>query len=367
MERSRRSRLPWGIVLLIVALSCAIAYVAALIYARTADSASFTKVRSLQIDSASRVEAVSDGLVVYDGSTIRKVSAQSLDGWSYAMGVGADFSASDAGVAAWNDRTLTLIDGSTGVTSYSGSMDETVLSARMGRMYTAALLGPEHNSTIVLMESGGRRVDSITLADQTVVDYGFFYNDKLFWVMTLDTNGTVPCCTVSTYRPGRRIVGQITDSEQTLYRALFRQSQIYCVGDTFVKVFDYNGKEKSDLRRLVYGWMLADADETMNDDPLMAYVPTGQYDASGEMRDVRMVRGSTSRTVRMPYACASIVAKEDGVYGFSGDGYVMVAKLDRQKVDAYRLNASFDQVYGVADGSIAMLSSGNTFYFVSLG
>ena len=66
MERSRRSRLPWGIVLLIVALSCAIAYVAALIYARTADSASFTKVRSLQIDSASRVEAVSDGLVVYE-------------------------------------------------------------------------------------------------------------------------------------------------------------------------------------------------------------------------------------------------------------------------------------------------------------
>ena len=365
MERSRRSRLPWGIVLLIVALSCAIAYVAALIYVKTADSASFTKVRSLQIDSASRVEAVSDGLVVYDGSTIRKVSAQSLDGWSYAMGVGADFSASDAGVAAWNDRTLTLIDGSTGVTSYSGSMDETVLSARMGQVYTAVLLGPEHNSTIVLMESGGRRVDSITLADQTVVDYGFFYNDTLFWVMTLDTNGTVPCCTVSTYRPGRRIVGQITDSEQTLYRALFRSSQIYCVGDTYVKVFDYNGKEKSDLRTLVYGWMLADADETA-DEPLMAYVPTGQYDASGEMRDVRMLRGSTSRTVRMPYACASIVAKEDGVYGFSGEGYVMAAKLDRQTVEAYRLNVSFDQVYGVADGSIAMLGSGSSFYFVSL-
>ena len=58
-------------------------------------------------------------------------------------------------------------------------------------------------------------------------------------------------------------------------------------------VFDYNGKEKSDLRTLVYGWMLADADQTLDDDPLMAYVPTGQYDASGEMRDVRMVRGST--------------------------------------------------------------------------
>lgn len=366
MERSRRSRLPWGIVLLIVALSCAIAYAAALIYVKTADSSSFTRVRSMQIDSVSKVEAVSDGLVVYDGSTIRKVNAQSLTGWSYAMGVGADFSAADAGVAAWNGRTLTLIDGSTGVTSYSGSMDETVLSARMGQVYTAVLLGPEHNSTIVLMESGGRRVDSITLADQTVVDYGFFYNDTLFWVMTLDTSGTVPCCTVSTYRPGRRIVGQITDSEQTLYRTLFRSSQIYCVGDTYVKVFDYNGKEKTDLRTLVYGWMLVDADETL-DDPLMAFVPNGQYDASGEMRDVRMMRGSTSRTVRMPYVCESVVAKEDGVYGFSGDGYVMVAKLDRQKVDAYRLSTSFDQVYGVADGSIAMLSSGNTFYFVSLG
>lgn len=365
MEHNRKARLPWGIVLLIVAFACAIAWVGALIYTRTIHTDSFTSYRALQLDSVQKAEAVSDGFVYYDGNTIVKVGSDAMTDWSSMIGVGADYTATDSGVAAWSGQTLTLIDGATGVTAYSNSMDEEVLSARMGDVYTAVLLGPEHNSTIVLMETGGRRVDSITLADQTVVDYGFFYNDTLFWVMTLDTNGTVPSCIVSTYRPGRRIVGQITDSEQAIYRTMFRSSQIYCTGDTFLKVYDYNGEEKRDKRMLVYGWMLADVDDAA-DDPMMVYVPTGQYDGTSEMKDIRMVRGDRSRIVRMPFNCASLVAKDDRVYGFSSDGYVMIAQLNRQEVEAYRLNVQFDTVYGVADGGIAILGQGDRFYFVSL-
>ena len=365
MERNRKARLPWAIVLLIVAFACAIAYVGALIYTRMIDKDSFTSYRTLQLDSVERAEAVSDGFVYYDGNTIVKVGSDAQSRWSNMVGVGAEFTATDSGVAAWIDRRLTLIDSETGVMGYSNNMDEEVLSARMGDVYTAVLLGPEHNSTIVLMDSGGRKVDSITLADQTVIDFGFFYNDTLFWVMTLDTNGTVPCCTVSTYRPGRRIVGQITDSEQALYDAMFRSSQIYCAGDTYLKVYDYSGSEQTDKRKLVYGWILAHADDTA-DNPLMAYVPTGQYDGSSPMKDVRMIRGDEEQTVRMPFDCASLIARDDCVYGFSSDGYVMIARMGRQKVDAYRLSFQFDTVYGVAQGGIAILGQGNRFYFVSL-
>lgn len=365
MERNRTARLPWAIVLLIVVLACSIAYVGALIYTRMIDTDSFTSYRILQLDSVQKAEAVSDGFVYYDGTAIVKIGSDTLSDWSYMIGVGADYTATDSGVAAWNGRTLTLIDGKTGVTGYSNNMDEQVLSARMGGVYTAVLLGPEHNSTIVLMEPGGRKVDSITLADQTVIDYGFFYNDTLFWVMTLDTNGTVPCCTISIYRPGRRIVGQITDSEQALYHAMFRSSQIYCAGDTHLKVYDYNGTEIKEQRKLVYGWILADADE-IADNPLMAFVPTGQYDGSSDMKDVRMVLGDREQIVRMPFDCTSLVAKGDSVYGFSSDGYIMVARMGSQKVDAYQISLQFDTVYGVADGGIAILGQGSRFYFVSL-
>lgn len=365
MEHNRQGRLPWAIVLLIIVLCCAVAFGSARVITRARSANSFASTRALQLSGVQKLEVVGDGFVYYDGGSIAKVSADGESMWNYMVGSGADFSASDMGVATWTGSKLTLIDASTGVTGYSGAMDGDVLSAYIGKEYAAVLVGPEHNSTIVLMETGGRKVDSITLSDQTVVDYGFFYNDTLFWIMTLDTNGTAPSCTVSTYRPGRRMVGSISDSEQLLYSATFQSTQIMVMGDTHLKVFTYNGTEEQAKRRLVYGYTLAAVDDS-SDSPMLAFVPASQYDSQSVMRDVRMIRGDKERIVRMPYGCSALVAVGDKVYGFAGEGYVMIAGLDRQKVDAYQLPIYFDKVYGVTDSGVAVLSSGGTVYLVTL-
>lgn len=365
MERDRRGRLPWAVVLLITALACLFVWLGALIVSKTIHGSDFANTQIKQVSALVSAEAVSDGLVYYDGSSVTKLGADAEQKWSCMTGMGVSMNATDAGVAAWSEKKLTLIDGDTGVTSYTGNMDDTVLSARMGEVYTAVVIGQEHNSTIVLMENGGKKIDSITLSDQTVVDYGFFYNGTLFWVMTLDTQGTVPCCTVSTYRPGRRIVGSITDAEQVLYRVMFQSTHIVCTGDTYLKVYDYNGKETEERRKLTYGWFIADADDAA-DNPMIAMVPSGEYDNSTPMQDVRMIRGEEDQIVRMPYACSDLVADESRVYGFSGGGYVMVAEMGQRHVAAYQLGVQFDTVYGVADGNVAILGQGNMLYFVSL-
>ena len=366
MERNRKGRLPWAIVLLILALCCGIAYGGAKLFVRATAPSNYAEYRALQLDAIQSLQTVGDGFVYYDGSAVTKVGEDGKNRWNYMIGGGASLWAGDAGVAAWIGQSLTLIDGSTGVTSYSNKMEAEILSAKLGAEYAAILLGPEHNSTIVLMETGGRRVDSITLSDQTVVDYGFFYNDSLFWVMVLDTNGTVPSCTVNTYRPGRRLVGSISDSEQILYHTSFQSAQISCAGDTFIKVFNYNGAEETDKRRLVYGWTLA-ADDAGADNPMMAFVPNDQFESETLMRDVRMIRGSSERTVRMPWGCSWLVASGSRVYGFSTEGYIMVAQLDSQRVAAHRLSVPFDRVYGVTDSGVALLGYGTTVYFVPLG
>lgn len=365
MERDRKGRLPWTIVLLILVFSCAIAFVGAKIWRKAADKTDFASVRAYSANALQDAQVVDDGAVLYDGSSITRLGTDTQSRWSYLIGGGAEYTAGNAGVAAWVDESLTLIEDKTGTPSYSGKMEQQVLAARMGAVYAAVQLGPEHNSTIVLMETGGKRVDSITLADQTVVDFGFFYNDTLFWVMTLDANGTVPSCTISTYRPGRRIVGSITDNEQVLYHVMFQSTQICCAGDTHLKVYDYNGKEETSKRKLVYGWFLADADEAA-DNPMMAFVPDGQYDVGALMKDVMMIRGDQTQTVRMPFGCEDVCAKGDRVYGFSSEGYVMIAQMGQQKANAYRLNAAFDEVCGVTANGVAILRRGNTLYFVSL-
>ena len=176
----------------------------------------------------------------------------------------------------------------------------------------------------------------------------------------------MPACTINTYNPGRRIAGSITDGDQLFYHVLFQSSQISCVGDTYVKSYSYTGQEEQDKRNLVYGWTLADAHDS-GDNPLMAFVPNGQNDGQQPIKDVRMVRGEKDQIVRLPYACQSLEAWNDSVYGFSNEGYVMVVRMGEKKAIAKQLGLTFDEVYGVMNGGVAALGKGDLVYLVQLG
>ena len=365
MERRRRKRLPWTVALLIVAFSCLLAYGAARLYLRFNQRTPY-EYSAVEIGSNSGLEVVDDGFVYYDGTTLSMVGTDAKVKWNYYFGADAEFDATRYGVAAWAKNALTLIDSSTGTTTYSGTMEADILSAHIGERYTAVLLGPEHNSTIVLMEMGGRKINSITLPNQTVIDYGFLSNGSLLWEMSLDSSGTVPTATVNTYRPGKEIVGSIHDNEQLVYATVFQSSYFCCAGETHLKVYDYTGNEDRARRRLVYGWYMASVDENMADNPMMAFVPNDQFGGSNVIRDVRLMRANLDQQVRMPYGCQSLVARNDRVYGFSTDGYVMIAVQGRSKVNAYQLPMLFDRAYGVTADNVAVLGSGSYIYMVNL-
>lgn len=182
------------------------------------------------------------------------------------------FEATSSGVAAWNGSMLTLIDGQSGTTTYSGEQDTAVTSAKLGAKYAAVLLEGDSNRVLV-MESGGREVYTVDAGQLTVVDYGFYSSGSLLWVMALDTTGSTPTCAIYTYKPrSMSIIGKISDTEQLMYAVTFQTDRICTAGVTYYKVYDYNAREIESQRKLVYGWYLISADE--GDDPLQAFVPT---------------------------------------------------------------------------------------------
>ena len=130
MEQNRQDRLPWAIVLLIIVLCCLVAFASARIIVRARSANGFASVRSVQVGSISKLETLGDGFVYYDGGSLSKVSEEGEAMWSYKVGSDANFSAADAGIAAWTGKKLTLIDSITGETGYSGNMDADVLSAQ---------------------------------------------------------------------------------------------------------------------------------------------------------------------------------------------------------------------------------------------
>ena len=111
MERERRARLPWAIVLLILALSCAIAIAAARIFVNATTRTVLHDAAPARPDSVQSVQTVGDGFVYYDGNSIVAVDSDGRIRWSYLVGSGASYDARDAGVASWVGRTLMLLDG----------------------------------------------------------------------------------------------------------------------------------------------------------------------------------------------------------------------------------------------------------------
>ena len=68
----------------------------------------------------------------------------------------------------------------------------------------------------------------------------------------------------------------------------------------------------------------------------------------------------------MPYGCQSLVAVGSRVYGFSTEGFVMIAEQGKTSVSCYRLPMQFDHIYGVTGSGVAVLGSGSTVYLLNL-
>lgn len=365
MDKRQTTKNPWAIVLLIIVLSCAIAYGLAALGTKIFSSGGFGHTEAVEIANLQDLQATADGFVYYDGSTVSAIGSDGDVRWSYLVGAEADFAATDYGVATWVGNTLTLIDSKSGSTTFNGNMDANVLSAHIGDKYTAVLTGTEMNSTIVLMESGGKQVSQIILEDVSAIDYGFFSNGTLLWVMVCDSNGTVPTCNIQTYKPGKEIVGSIHDNEQLSYAVMFQSSKVMVAGDTYLKTYDYTGMEDKSARRLVYGWYLADSANT-DADPLMAFVNDSQLKGESDIRDVRLLRSNVDRVVRLPFGCMNVVAHGDTIYGFSRDGHLVILGANDTTASSYQLNLRIDTVYGVTQDGVAILGNGGTIYLVDL-
>lgn len=375
MENKRSPRLSWIAVLVVVLLLCVGAYLLAtqIVNARTPR---LRDVISVPANSNQVIKPLGKGLVYYDGGSLHALDGRGRQIWTYPAGSQASFSIGEGGVSTWSGTMLSLLNPENGAALFSGNMEQNVISARLGSKYAAVHLeqphpssetvteaSREHNTTMLILDSGGRRVDTIDLNNQTVLDYGFFTSDQLFWVMSLNTEGTKPICTISTYKPARARTGDIEDPDQLLYGTMFQSSKIRVVGLTYIKDFDYTGKEITQNRILVYGWYMVDVDENQQN-PMMVFIPAAQADGSG-ITDVRAIQGQTDTAIRLPSAAKQVFAKGDTVYAFASDR-VMVCKPGALEPDTYALTIVIDSVLALTENHAAIVTSGSAVYMIPL-
>ncbi len=363
MKTDEPKGLSWPLSLLVTLLICVLAFTASGLLTRE-KSHILSDTTVLPCTSSQAVQVLGKGVVYSDGTSLRALNDRGRQTWSYVVGANCGFNACESGVAAWSGDLLAVLNPENGAALFSGSLGQTILSATVGSGYAAALIGEESSATLIVLELSGREIDRIALEDITVLDYGFFNKGEMLWVMSLDTNGTIPMSQVTTYKPGRKQSGKITDSEQIIYEVMFESPNVYAVGTTYIRVYDYTGVENVGQRRLVYGWYLVDSNTTA-DGSLMAFVPMAEIGTTAEISDVRLIKGSTDRTIRMPFTCFSILTRGNAVYGFS-DQYVMIHSLDAAQAETYQLPFQCDALIGITSNSSAVLVSGDSVYMVPL-
>ncbi len=363
MNENETKGLSWPVALLVTAMICLMAFLMARMLSAEKERV-LSRTTLLPCTSSQSIHVLGKGVVYTDGTSLRALNASGRQIWSYVVGSNCGYSVGEGGVAGWSGNLLVALNASSGEALFSASLGQNVLSAVAGSQYTAALVGEETDATLIVLENSGREIDRIALPDITVLDYGFFNGGAMLWVMSLDTNGTVPMSQVTTYRPGRMQAGSITDSEQVVYEVMFDTPRVSAVGTTYIRVYDYAGTEDTSQRTLVYGWYLMDSAASKGG-TLMAFVPMTEIGTSARINDIRVIRGGLDRTIRMPFACFDIAVHGNAVYGFS-EQYVMIRDVSAARAEVYRLPFSCDSLVGVTAGNAVVLVSGDSVYMVSL-
>lgn len=363
MQGKKPARTSWALSICIVALCCVIAWFGAKWIApvRTYD---LPEAVELPAYAGQDCVALNESAAYYDGTLLYALKDTGLQKWSYLAGANAGFHVGEGGVVSWTGAQVTLLNEDTGNTVFSVTMPKNVLSAHAGSLFVAVCTGEEDDVTMVILDHNGKVIESIDKPNLTVLDYGFFNNGNLFWLMTLDTDGMVPTSKLSTYKPGKMETGSIVDSEQVVYKVLFNSTKIRAVGTSYARTYDYTGAEDKASRLLVYGWYMQDIYGS-GENPLMVFVPMEDTGGAAAMQDVRLVRGAKERIIRMPYECFDIYAGDGVVYGFTND-YVIVGTMDSAESTIYKLPLFAEDVIGLTDDFKALVVSGGKVHLVQL-
>lgn len=346
--------------LLVSILICLAAFFAALL-ARNGQSVPLRSAIRLNASSLSDVQVQGDHVYYLEGGSLHCVNTKGKFVWNAGVDAASNFSVNKSGLAVWSGTRLTTIDINTGVPLGNIQLSQDVSYAVMGDVYSAAVIGPEHSSQVVLTDRYGNTVDTLTDFDEVLVmDCGFFEGREIFWIMTLDSTGSEPVCRISTYKPGRRETGQINDMEQLIYRVIFRSNSILAVGTRYMAMYDYTGNETKSARVNLYGYYLEAADE--NEEPTLLFCPSSQ---TGAVRDARAIFAGNEYLLHMPVECRRLLVKDQTVYGISRER-LAVTTLGTGDVVTYLLPMQVNDVIGITADKTAVITSGGAIYLIRL-
>ena len=283
--------------------------------------------------------------------------------WQHTLGDDADYRVCQSGVAAWQGSKLYLI-GRDGNMLYTSTMSSDIRSCAMCANYAAVETTVNGSNALQVIEYNGKVIDTVDMSSLTLLDYGFFSDSNMMWVMTLNTEGTVPLTQVDTYQPARFQTGSIPDSTQVVYKVVLQNNDLVLIGTNNMSSYSYTGKQTSGSETLVYGWYFMDSKVSANAQAYL-FAPTRQLEDTISIKDMRVITASDDYTVHFQLPCMSIYAGSEAAYAISNQ-YAFKTVYGSSETLAYALPLYVDQVVGFTGNGVAVVVSDQRVYLVKL-
>ena len=359
-------------------LRIALLVLAAVILIAVVLSVSLSSVGRTEVGKATRIGATlsqnvtpfGDKVIFYDGTTLHCVAATGGNEWSYQIGNNANYDATENRIVAWTGNDIYILN-TNGRLVYNDKMSDEIQFASAGDRYVAVFIGDPDNGVIRVIEQSGQIIDNIAIANQTLLDIGFFYSTtsssaqptELMWVLGLDTTGTVISTELQTFQPGKLSTGKSSLGEHIAYMVYGHNEMLNIVDTRQIMHYNYRALEEK-ASTLIYGYAMADV-KTVGKTLYQLLIPEQEQNQGMVVSNLRLMYDGVDRMLHLPVVCMDARLGTHSVYGFSPNA-VYVCRYGETAFSAYSLPVHITAVLGMISDNRVIAASGSEIYVIEL-
>lgn len=372
-KKKNKKKSPFQKILRIVILAAALTaiLVVAVMYALNGNTREgIGRITRIGATLSQNVSPFGDSVIFYDGTTLHCVAATGGNEWSYQIGTNADYDATEKRIVAWSGNDLYILN-SRGRLIYNNKMSDAIQFASAGDEYVAVFVGDSDNGVVSVINSSGQIVDNIPVANQTLLDIGFFMSTttssaqptELMWMLGLNTTGTVISTELQTYQPGKLSTGKSSLGEHIAYSIYDENGNLNIVTTRQILHYNYKALEASSPT-LIYGYTVEDVQKS-GKTLYQLLVPAQEQSEGISINNVRLMYGSVDRVLHLPGTCIAAKLGTKSVYGFSANA-VYACRFGETTFRAYAMPVNVTAVLGMMTDNRAVVASGSEIYVVEL-
>ena len=308
-------------------------------------------------------------VLYYDGVSIHCMSETGSVRWSFQIGSDAGYDCNDSVVVAWTGSTIYILD-QNGNASYNDNLGETIQFARVGTQYVAAVIGETTNPRLLVKDHLGAHMDEEADAFSTLIllDVGFYgKNGEYMWTLALDVFGTAANTILNTFEVGKMNTGEVSLGEPIAYAVIYENSLLRVINTRKMLTFNDRGTEDTSASVLVYGWRLLDSEVPERGNALMLFAPTSQTDSIFDIRELRLISGSTDKRYSLPDTCIGAAVWNRTIYALSGTTLYR-AGINDSRFITYELpmESQATRLVGTLTNGRAIVACGDEVYVITL-